>query len=81
MKVQLLDHDEKQWERVAQVTNDDGKDQLVYFSWHHEHGYEVENYNKLPAWLTSEFNSVEELAQWLDDYTYASAYNKVEVYQ
>ena len=81
MKVQLLDHDEKQWERVAQVINDDGKEQMVYFSWHHDHGYDVDNWYQLPNWLTKEFEGVQDLAQWLDDYTYASAYNKVEVYQ
>jgi hypothetical protein len=79
MMVQLLDHEEKQWERVAQVISDSGKTQMVYFNWHHEHGYEVENYTKLPAWLTDEFGSVSELAQFLDDHTYRNAYNKIEV--
>ena len=79
MRVQLLDHDEKSWERVVQVIDDAGKAYMVYFSWDSNYGYEIENYNKLPDWLVKQFVGMPDLAQYLDEQTYAAAYNKIEV--
>lgn len=79
MKVQLQEHEELSWQRVAKVMDDSGEAHEVYFSWSNEYGYDIDGWHELPDWILDKFDGVEALAQYLDEHTFNEAYNKQEV--
>jgi hypothetical protein len=82
MKVNLIDHNDIEWERTIAITYQ-GKSYLINLSWARGEGYEIKGFDKLPESLRnkygSEYESEYEFASELDEATHNKAYNKEEV--
>ena len=78
MKINLIDHNDTEWERVIAITYQ-GESYLINLSWARDNGYEIEGFDKLPESLRNKYETKYDLASELDEATYAKAYNKEEV--
>lgn len=78
MKIDLLDHNDTEWERVIAITYQ-GKSYLINLSWARDNGYEIEGFDKLPESLRNKYEDEYNLADELDEATHNKAYNKEEV--
>ena len=78
MNINLIDHNDTEWERVIAITYQ-GESYLINLSWARDNGYEIEGFDKLPESLRNQYETKYDLASELDEATYNKAYNKEEV--
>jgi hypothetical protein len=77
MKVNLIDHNDTEWERTIAITYQ-GESYLINLSWARDNGYEIKGFDKLPESLRDEYENEHDLASELDEATHNKAYNKEE---